>query len=72
MRPEDLLPELPFVADRYDRREYALVDGASFSNQTNPLQFGLWNKSNDFAHFRTTPERALYEMSNVMPSRRST
>jgi hypothetical protein len=46
---------MPFFAERYSR-EYALVYGASFANQTSPLEFGFWNKSNDFAHFRTKPE----------------
>jgi len=54
--PEDLLLKIPLFADRYRRREYALVYGASFSNQAGPLELRFWNKSNDFAHFRTKPK----------------
>jgi len=45
-----------FFAARHRRWEYAIVDGAGFSHQTGPLELGLCNKSNDFAHFGTKSE----------------
>lgn len=41
---------VPLLADRIGRREDAVVYRARFSNQADPLEFGLWNKSNDFTH----------------------
>jgi hypothetical protein len=37
------------LAHRISRREYAVVDRASLSNQTNPLELGFWNKPDDVA-----------------------
>jgi hypothetical protein len=40
------------LADRIGPREDAVVYRARLSNQTGPLELGLWNKSNDFTHVR--------------------
>ena len=40
------------LADRIGLREDAVVNRARFSNQADPLEFGLWNKSNDLTHVR--------------------
>jgi hypothetical protein len=37
------------LAHRISRREYAVVDRASLSNQTNPIELGFWNKPDDVA-----------------------
>jgi hypothetical protein len=38
------------LTDRANPREDAVVYRARFSHQAGSLEFGLWNKSNDFTH----------------------
>lgn len=43
---------VPFRTGLIGRREYGVIDRASFSNKPSPLELGFWNKSNDFTHVR--------------------
>jgi len=67
---DGLLSGLLLFADRRLRREHALVDGASFPNETGPLELGLRNKSDNFTHIASNPNwrtRIGYAMSNIIP-----
>ena len=41
---------VPLLVLHMRRREYAVVNGAGFPNQTGPLDLRLWDKSNNFTH----------------------
>ncbi len=50
------LPLRRRVDNGISRRKYALVDRPGFSNETRPLELGLWDKSNYLAHVSSKSE----------------
>jgi len=41
---------VPLLAEGISRRENAVVYRAGFSNEADPLAFGLWDELNNLAH----------------------